>query len=1115
MHNHGLSQFALSTPSSMSPVTRHPSCEESSERLLTRSTTNWGGGGDGGAWILSVEILQARDLPPGDGQMVWVSCGLAVVGRHKEHAHTHILRALAQKSIAKTQRRHRSSSPLWNERFEFGTAIPCPMCEQSSEEPATRPARAECDSNLLDGSPVTLAVGVYGHTEGGKEELLGALILPAHPGAEGLDWYLLLSRDGCPVFGRTGQLGRLHTRVSYARRRAVGVLANWPDDWAPCVPIHSSSSVITLVEPCAMGCGISIMLEEHHSIMTDASVSSDTSFAESFIQDVCAGLKINRGRVVLCGLVRDAGIMIVFNFSPVRREMLHEMQPTPRDLAVALCGMVADPGSALRQAGDTHRCLRIVVHNSIAGPLPMLDPSKLSKTASEENENWANLECRLSRSPAHSTSNVWSHSNVHETHPFTVNVLFEPMDLGLSPSLLQERRGNEVLLPVTVKCLFTAPESQNASKIRSKQDTGALPPSSCGLAAQKGPRPTAGVGLALMDSDGPDGIQQVYVHSIIHGGAAHREGTIQVGDVITFIDGHSIAGLQHAIVRSRVIGDAGTTVRLELKRIHQKRVLDYEVVLSRGNLVEYAFANLADPTLSSRHSVSSRPTTPLPEESEETEDADSQVLEQNSLARAAPMGAQQPTCKTSLLASPQSPNELKVLRVIPISPSTSTMDQAHPNRSVVAAVAADGVSRTASGSVVPYAPRIGSRSNLSMANLPPVVDGPVSPPRLPTSRGGFFEVAPTDRNILTSLPGHGHPSPIKPAEATPLKTGVGRTSQDFDEQSVVPAHVSALTRETLNASMSVDLSNVIVNAVETRVAMAPQSSTSSLSLPNGNLTDRSSVPDSDRIPGRWRVDAGIGRAKELMRLQGGGCPSLFCRVAVVPRINTWNEPGISSDGQVVNVSSMQRAAGTKIVHEDINPVWKEKFTFFECSRHVLNDDGLKTSFGDSVELVVVIFDRNGDEDAFRGIVRINVDAGLSNEGWYTIQSKDGSPMYGPSGSPSQIQVSISYTFEDTPASVECVSPRTPCMSAPGSSSGTKAGLMAIKWSSSPTLGASGTRPFLGQNGPGKVDHFRRSPRWDPAKVSASSPRWESGLHSRSESAASTPTGLGRVEEALL
>ena len=173
-----------------------------------------------------------------------------------------------------------------------------------------------------------------------------------------------------------------------------------------------------------------------------------------------------------------------------------------------------------------------------------------------------------------------------------------------------------------------------------------------------------------------------------------------------------------------------------------------------------------------------------------------------------------------------------------------------------------------------------------------------------------------------------------------------------------------------------------------------------------------SLPSAELNVGRWILSARIGRAKEVVRLQGDGLPNLFCRVAVISSLERRDSAG----GRVLSLSmqSIQRAAGTRIVGQDINPVWMEEFVFYECSRDHLHHDCMTLGLGEAVELVIVIFDHDVDADhsRFRGVVCINVDPGISNEGWYTIQSDEGWPMYGPSGSPSQILISIHYTFED-------------------------------------------------------------------------------------------------------
>ena len=64
----------------------------------------------------------------------------------------------------------------------------------------------------------------------------------------------------------------------------------------------------------------------------------------------------------------------------------------------------------------------------------------------------------------------------------------------------------------------------------------------------------------------------------------------------------------------------------------------------------------------------------------------------------------------------------------------------------------------------------------------------------------------------------------------------------------------------------------------------------------------------------------------------------------------------------MNIDKMQRAASTMIVVTE-NPVWNETFSFYDCSHSVLKDSSLHptaggyTTFGEPVELVIVIFDR--------------------------------------------------------------------------------------------------------------------------------------------------------------
>ena len=128
--------------------------------------------------------------------------------------------------------------------------------------------------------------------------------------------------------------------------------------------------------------------------------------------------------------------------------------------------------------------------------------------------------------------------------PFTVSEMWEPIDLA----------------PVSVWAMFQPPKKH-----------------------------IAGIGLALMDTLDKT---QVYVHSIIQGGAAHREGTVGIGDIMLAVNDEDVTGMHHGPVRAKVVGDAGTTVRLRLARCADGEVYDLELI--RGNLVEFAFANIID-----------------------------------------------------------------------------------------------------------------------------------------------------------------------------------------------------------------------------------------------------------------------------------------------------------------------------------------------------------------------------------------------------------------------------------------------------------------------------------------------------------------------------------------
>eukprot|EP00960_Hanusia_phi_P011438 333778-Hanusia_phi.AAC.3 len=72
----------------------------------------------------------------------------------------------------------------------------------------------------------------------------------------------------------------------------------------------------------------------------------------------------------------------------------------------------------------------------------------------------------------------------------------------------------------------------------------------------------AGVGIFFQQEN--DG--NVYVKTIVSGGAAEREGTVSVGDVIVAVDDREVVGEPLAVLRNLILGQQGTTVKLTFQR---------------------------------------------------------------------------------------------------------------------------------------------------------------------------------------------------------------------------------------------------------------------------------------------------------------------------------------------------------------------------------------------------------------------------------------------------------------------------------------------------------------------------------------------------------------------
>ena len=792
----GLSQVSTTARKAQSPATSAAALYSTSapERSLRTSS---GRGSETAPWVLSVQVQQARNLPPQrhESETEWISCALAVSTGCRTAEHLFSTSAVARRSVQWTDKCPRTSNPTWNQHFDFTSVASCDAdCECAVRHGSS--GRGMCSK--LDGAAVTLVIGLYDHTEDGNDDPVGSVVLPARPGADAVDWYILQSRAGFPVRDRTGNLSYVKIRVSYTCRREIGVEAGWPGDWATCIPVHSSSSVITLVEPGELACGISMLLDEPRLLKTSSNSSArGPDEAASFVDDLCSVLNVRAHRIKFCGILRDRNAIATFNINPAHS------QSSPRELALALCNMVGDPSSPLRQARSTRACFRILVHAPIVDEAA--DPSEILA-------------------------------------PVTNRALFLPR-----AALAAKVSGvDSDLHPVTVRVLFGPPPSANANK------------------------PTA----------------------------------------------------------------SGADTRAE--------------------------------------------------------------------------------------------------------PTPRVLATSHLGREVGA---------DERNSVLPVAPKVGTRSALSVPCLPLVDGQPEQAPHCspPSPDGG---------EILGLV--LEHPSPILQAKPTPRKAA---------------SH-------------------------ESQVGLAPERSTSSLSLPNGSLTDRShrSSPSQDRhdrVQGRWRLAILVQQAKELVRLRGSGIPNLHLQVAVV------------KPGDNFYSASACNTAGSKFVHEDVNPYFREMFTFYELH----TTDGLKNALGDPVDVIVVVFDRNGDQDDFRGSVRIHVAPGFSiEESWQTIEHWDGSRMYGPSGTLSQIQVSVNYAKEPEDSNLSLASsPRTP--GGPWSSTST-AGLrgQTSKAPAAPPLAPANSSPSPPVSG-GLARYLV-----PPALAGKASPRCDASSRS---STSSTPTQGRRFEEALL
>ena len=94
----------------------------------------------------------------------------------------------------------------------------------------------------------------------------------------------------------------------------------------------------------------------------------------------------------------------------------------------------------------------------------------------------------------------------------------------------------------------------------------------------------AGIGLTFEKAE--NGTGKPCVKDILPRGSAHREGSCEVGDILTHIDGETVVGLKLDQIREKILGVAGTKVRLTINKSNG-RVLDVSLV--RGSPEWWAF----------------------------------------------------------------------------------------------------------------------------------------------------------------------------------------------------------------------------------------------------------------------------------------------------------------------------------------------------------------------------------------------------------------------------------------------------------------------------------------------------------------------------------------------
>lgn len=87
-----------------------------------------------------------------------------------------------------------------------------------------------------------------------------------------------------------------------------------------------------------------------------------------------------------------------------------------------------------------------------------------------------------------------------------------------------------------------------------------------------------------MFNTSPTNTSEAFVKEVVLGGAASREGTVLVGDVILSVDGVEVLGTDLAKMRNLILGEIGTFVTLQfLRRTPEGQELEYTLSLIRGH----------------------------------------------------------------------------------------------------------------------------------------------------------------------------------------------------------------------------------------------------------------------------------------------------------------------------------------------------------------------------------------------------------------------------------------------------------------------------------------------------------------------------------------------------